>query len=345
MPPWLIFLLALTLCVNAGNSAWEAPSHGTFGQSAASSFKKRYFTIETNDGRNQLWDKGIIRYRFESPETKDKVFPNLEAAKNLWYASTLPETGFSYTEVSEEDLEKDRANTLLIKFNDEGILNTTPGRPRLDARESSYKGPTMHLSDRIDVGMLDVIANYAHELGHAWGMLHEHQNPAFWGQPYSNVGTSVFRLNCQNLKDWQEVSGRLTDPADQTLSCRDMAFAQEQKFSASEFLPMTGSGTFSEPILAADDSDVDWKSIMLYPSGAGGRGLAGPGNDQRLSVYVKASDGSSISINKQPSIRDVEGLMKIYARDDKNEKPVLISQGESSKQGLFKKIVKRQKCL
>lgn len=38
----------------------------------------------------------------------------------------------------------------------------------------------MNLSDRTDVGMLDVVANDAHELGHAWGLLHEHQNPAFW---------------------------------------------------------------------------------------------------------------------------------------------------------------------
>lgn len=339
----LVSIFVLSWSVDAGHSSWEPLNHVSGTSNAISGVQKRWFTILPSENGVHLWDKGTIRYCFENEQTKEKLLYDLEAARDRWYFNSLPENDFQLTEVSDAVCKSDRANVLLIKYNDQGYLATTPGIPPLDAKDKKYEGPTMSLSDKEDVGLLEVIGNYAHELGHAWGLLHEHQNPAFWTAPYSAGQTQIFTWNCQNLKDWKEVSGRLTDPDDQQQLCESRAFAHEQKFSAAEYLPFLG-GQRAPSVAIAGDDDVDWKSIMLYPSGAGAVGAAAPGNDQRAPILLKRSDGSRIPINLDPSDHDVQALKDLYGIDWPRTRPSLISEPGNPKSSTFRNILRKQHC-
>ncbi|KAM5444296.1 hypothetical protein MferCBS31731_000813 [Microsporum ferrugineum] len=175
----------------------------------------------------------------------------------------------------------------------------------------------MLLSDSVEVGMLNVVANYAHEMGHVWGLYHEHQNQAYWGSPYSASGGSVFGMNnfhCENLNDYEATVARVTNayPAWQVGNivrdfCRFRANAEDVRFSASDYLPWVNT-----QVLADSNTNVDWDSIMIYPSGAGGKGSASPGNDQRMAVLTKPN-GDLIPINLKPSARDIAALKKLYS--------------------------------
>lgn len=297
----------------------------------ASILDKRYFIIEVNE-KSRTWPNAEIKYCFQDAATKARLLSDLQMAKEKWYAAGLPHR-FKYTEVSLTELNNNRARVLLITYNNQRRLVTTPGMKALDPADEGYRGPTMTLSDEEDVGMLDKAANYAHELGHAWGLLHEHQNPAWWGGRYTTAGFGEFTFNCQNLKDYAEVAARLS-PGDLAEACEDRNAAAAAKFSgATEYLPIRFGGlgeTFGF------GGDLDMESIMLYPSGAGGLGPASKDNDGRMPVLLKA-DGSTIPRNLNPSAKDVEGILRLYP-----EAPPptgkLLNEPSNPKSNKFKKL-------
>ena len=301
-----------------------------------------------------LWPNGgEITYYFENDQARDKLFSPLQAALEKWYASGLPEANFKFTAADEKTFKNDRANVLLIKYNDKGKLSSTIAIPaKADSEDTEggteetvgpdNSGPTMQLSDSTSVGMLDVVANFAHELGHVWGLLHEHQNPVFWTSPYSTGSLeNQFQFNCHNLLDWDEVSNRVTDPQVRIDMCQSRSVAAENKFTAAEFLPINGA---RGPNPGALGTDVDWSSIMLYPSGSGGVGAASPGNDGRAHVLLK-EDGSVIPPNLNPSVADVQGLIDLYKTFEERVPPVLINEPASSKRSKFKSLFGKKKCL
>lgn len=92
----------------------------------------------------------------------------------VWWEAGLSESFFKIKEVSKSDCQKDRANVLLIKCSDQGGLSMAVGKAPANPQQG-FDGPEAVLSLREDIGMLDAIANIAHELGHAWGLYHEQQ--------------------------------------------------------------------------------------------------------------------------------------------------------------------------
>ncbi|KAI4250607.1 MAG: hypothetical protein L6R40_000207 [Gallowayella cf. fulva] len=196
----------------------------------------------------------------------------------------------------------------------------------------------MTLSDSTNVGMLEVIANYAHEIGHAWGLLHEHQNPFFWAPPYSTQRMqSQWTFNCQNLKDYAQVAARLS-PEDLTEACQLRTKAAAEQFSASEYLPVLGGGR------GKGTGPPDMTSIMLYPSGAGAVGAAAPGDDQRAAILLN-QDGSRLPINLQPSARDIQGILKLYNTDGDTTNPTFLNEPSNPKSSKFKNLFKKKRCL
>ena len=305
-----------------------------------STLEKRYFIFEPK-GTHRVWPNAEIRYCFEDDQTKQKLLYDLQYAMQKWYAAGLPADRFKLTEVSAAECKDNRAEVLLIKYNDEGRLSCTPGLPPLDDNDPDFKGPTMTLSDKENVGMLNKISNFAHELGHAWGLLHEHQNPAFWAYPYSTSGIQdKWQFNCQNLKDYAQKATELT-PEELQRACTERNYAAEKKFSASEYLPQLGGGR-GEGV--GFGSDPDYESIMLYPSGAGATGPASPGNDGRTAILLN-QDGSRVPINLNPSRRDVDGILKLYNTDWPTTNPTLISEPSNPKSNKFKSFFKKKKCL
>jgi len=190
-------------------------------------------------------------------------------------------------------------------------------------------GPYTYLSDFQGIGQDDVNANVAHELGHVWGLGHEHQNPNWWKISSQDLmsGWSIFSsgnseehfqtsgFNCHNLKDYNNAHAKLqakidaeTDTkkkADLQLEfdrlCISPVVAGKYGFSASEWLPLANTMNM---VL---DSNFDTDSLMMYPSGAGGTGLS----NARATVMTFA-DGSAIPNRLAPSGQDVDRLISLY---------------------------------
>ena len=332
----------------AGHPLWEHSSTAPIGSAltwngTAPDTEKRWLTIQHGTGHADihLWPDKTISYCFESAATKTRLFDDLIGARNKWKNSGLPDD-FGWREVTAAECQSNRENVLLIRYQ-EGDMATTPGKVPLGP---GVDGPSMTLTDDETKGLLNKVSNYAHEMGHAWGLYHEHQNPHFW--------PSLFGLghnfNCQNLKDYEIVQARIqaridSDPsgmAEITLGdhrekvCTDRAIAQLYRFSASDYLPFH---EFEVRPMTTDPSQIDYDSIMIYPSGAGGLGTAQPGGpDNRRPILTKA-DGSPIPINLNPSPRDVAGLVELYGQQQRTDAQ-LLQHPRSSKRAKFLRLFK-----
>jgi len=137
--------------------------------------------------------------------------------------------------------------------------------------------------------------------------------------------------DCTALKDWPDVLGKIVhkyfdDPAKakavQEDVCSKQSAAADWGFSAADWLPIKANYRHTQgvPSMGASYINVDWKSIMLYPSGAGGYGTARPPNDpdespdvydQRQPVLLR-NDGVKIHTNAIPSPLDVAGIKALY---------------------------------
>jgi hypothetical protein len=147
--------------------------------------------------------------------------------------------------------------------------------------------------------MEDTIANYAHEIGHAFGLMHEQQRADLWTRTYWGSGkTNKFIFNCDKLADYEEKVARLDEDKRDTV-CKVRASAAVIKFSAMEFLPVATRTIYGGQ--SEDNPDMDTKSIMMYPSNAGG---IGTGKDRAI-VYT-LQNGDTIGYNTQPSQIDID---------------------------------------
>ncbi|KAL7622474.1 hypothetical protein AAE478_007980 [Parahypoxylon ruwenzoriense] len=317
----------------------EVNSHGSYHVRM-----KRATPIQDGPGNadTHLWPGAVIRYCFASEDIKEKLFDDLMAARNLWYQQGLDERVFRFDEVSDTECRDNRANVLLISYSpvSESNLATTPGIPPV---RPGFDGPIMVLTDNPNIGLLDVPANYAHELGHAWGLIHEHQNPYYWEQGNypagkAEAGKAVFgsmNFNCQNLMDYETamsaVESRIRNQvdgqgesvygADRQAICTSAAVARDYNFSAANYLPCRASVECAPT--NTDASDVDWDSIMIYCSGAGAKGSASaPNVDDRLPILMHPGSGK-IPRNLVPSQRDIKNLNDMYKRQAIRDGPLL----------------------
>jgi hypothetical protein len=294
---------------------------------ATSSLFKRAMSIQGQSGDNnaaRLWPDKKIKYCFDDP--------NSVVIKGLWDSATrlwaqLERHGFTYEEVSGSVCTSQRSSVLRIYYNNYGRLATTLGLPVIDASDNTVEGPYMHLSDMVGVGQDDVAANVAHELGHAWGLAHEHQIPNYWEVALTdtldgwNVPEStepkVFMassFNCQNLKDHDEAVANVQEKIDAATGkeraelvvdlqrlCVSRDVANKHGFSAADWLPMVHTSNM------VMDSTFDRNSLMLYPSRAGGVGSG----DARL-IVMTYKDGTLIPNRLVPSNMDIDRIVTLY---------------------------------
>ncbi|KAL2125752.1 hypothetical protein VTI74DRAFT_2869 [Chaetomium olivicolor] len=170
-------------------------------------------------------------------------------------------------------------------------------------------------------------------------------------------------FDCSALRDYHLVMQRIEDAfredvdglAKATQVKRDVCVkhsaASFWKFSAADWLPIPANYRKPQgiPYFGADEGSVDWDSVMLYPSGAGGIGSAraptGPEEnpdayDQRLPVLRK-NNGEKIRTNAVPSTNDVAGIRALYesasARENEGGRFVLPND---KKHSLFSDFMK-----
>ncbi|KAL2068495.1 hypothetical protein VTL71DRAFT_14832 [Oculimacula yallundae] len=322
----LTLLIAFPAGTSAGHSLWEFKPMEARNKTFHFEHKRAHWIRPSPS--SLTWPDKTIKYCYENSAARTKYDSNVKAAFALWTAAGLPveyKMSLSSTLVCKAGI--NRKNHLMIK--DTGALSTTPGLQRDDT-----EGPVMHLADDTSIGSLDVVANIAHEIGHAWGLLHPHQISTYYTEPMgTNPFESLLQFNCHNLKDYDkfvEIGISAGDPSYINGVCTDYAKAMEAGFSAMEFTTMGGYGNHDQAV--PDASLIDWDSIMWYPSGAGGKGSASPGNDQRLPVLQRLQNGvaTNIPIRLVPSQGDVQAIKALYNQNEKKNTPTLYNDPKSS---------------
>lgn len=232
------------------------------------SLDKRYL-IRTLD-LMQPWPNHEIRYCFATPEDKQALFYNLKDAIDRWWFAGLDQSVYRWTEVDDAECHAHRSTVLLIKRGHDGAGHTTTtGYLPADA-STGNEGPVMELDDTDWGGYDNKVGTFAHEIGHAWGLFHEHQNPNFWrsedGFVDGNFGT-VFgndNFHCENLVGYDTAlaaaQADLGTEAGKDI-CKSVLTASQYHFAGSSFLPWTPSIVFAPP--GHNFADVDWNSIMV----------------------------------------------------------------------------------
>ncbi len=166
--------------------------NGTNVSSSQNGLQKRYFGLNTPSDSTtypHLWPNGNIDACFDTSttfthngvngvSTRDILYDNLVAARELWRQAGLDDKNgnFQFNMIADGDPACDvslRSTHLLIFYAGEGerkmatsVGMTRPvGTPGAPGADISSLGPVMTLADILDVGMGNVVANYAHEMG------------------------------------------------------------------------------------------------------------------------------------------------------------------------------------
>jgi hypothetical protein len=135
--------------------------------------RKRYFAVAPGQGTkpSRLWPDKTISYCYDSEASRAAIEEPLKAAIQVWHAAGLHRDVYKWVKVADPGTactnNAQRGKILVISHNNEGRLSTTLALPFLDGRDRDVSGPTMQLSAVDTVGQLNIVANFAHEIGHA----------------------------------------------------------------------------------------------------------------------------------------------------------------------------------
>ncbi|KAI2778252.1 hypothetical protein F4815DRAFT_251511 [Daldinia loculata] len=332
---------------------------------SSQSIHRRWFGIEQDGVAQRFWPQGNIKVCFEqavwgsdSKSTEDILRGPLEEARGLWRDKNLDDDeGWFKWDVQDDKTwcsdRYNRPNFLLVIYAGPGVANmaTTPGMgPNLspDNPANTYEklGPRMVLSDVLTMGHRNVVANYAHEMGHSWGFHHEHQNPDWWAEAWSGEPRDDYFFGdgsffCERLADYAAAAARIDESTLLTVSekakekqllCHSRKIASDWSFAGGlNYLPVLSGGQWDKK------KQPDWTSIMIYPSTAG-NGNTGDGTDQ--AILLTKPNGDVIKAVTKPSSLDVEGLRKMYGSPKKTVGQLLNKKG-SAYLNTFKNVLKK----
>lgn len=167
------------------------------------------------DSRVKLWPQKTVSYCYATKQGRTKFDKYVREAAKLWQIAGLHRDVYKWVEVADPGPDKcvknpQRAGILVINeqaTESAGSMDATVGVPPVEAdKDPEYTGPNMNLGEKggFFSSSKDHAGVIAHEMGHVWGLHHEHQYRGFWNAPYNGwPGSDVFgdHFVCQNLYD------------------------------------------------------------------------------------------------------------------------------------------------
>ncbi|KAI1373923.1 hypothetical protein F4677DRAFT_184063 [Hypoxylon crocopeplum] len=329
--------------------------------SSSQSIHRRWFGIEEGGLGSRFWPQGNIKVCFDetmwgAQSTEQILRGPLEEARGLWRDKGLDDDRDWFKWEVQDDLawcrnRNNRPDFLLVTYAGPGVTNmaTTPGMgPKLSTTnmDTPYErlGPRMVLSDVLTMGHRNVVANYAHEMGHSWGFHHEHQNPDWWAEGFSGEPRDDYFFGdgsffCERLADYGAAVARIDasslSDGDKAIEkrkiCRKRADASGWEFAGGlNYLPVLSGAQWDKK------KEPDWTSIMIYPSTAG-NGNAGDGTGE--AILLTKPNGDVIKPVTRPSSLDVEGLRKMYKGSPKKSIGKLLNRKGSQFFNKFKSVL------
>ncbi|EEP80033.1 predicted protein [Uncinocarpus reesii 1704] len=245
------------------------------------------------------WRNGLMKYCFDVQNPAKRK--ELEEIFDDGWAVWAEHQGFPLRRqklANCPDTVGERKDTLVVKLTDSSPTTTVGNNGEAEMKFNvDFKG-----ADK------NIVHTMVHELGHAFGLIHEHQKPG---------AEKHITFKCENLADYDTIKKKY--PGSINSLCRNLNGAVSAEFTASNFIPYNGdyrSGVVLEHGANIDAADyIDWRSIMIYGSDFGAkRGLMG----LKKKVITK-TDGSEIKPNGDPSARDVAFLIWWYSQPDEDD--------------------------
>ncbi|KAF2430848.1 hypothetical protein EJ08DRAFT_714215 [Tothia fuscella] len=257
-----------------------------------------YFYIDPT-GPFRQWPNSVVEYCLVGSHNQDFVDLMLKAEAK-WFNAITPkgETPKSSIHVSYgATCEYDTTGDYLhVTLTDKRRAQCSIGYQAGSTREKPKQTMEFDMDPRWGTG--DAVANLAHELGHAFGLYHEHQRWGAWhpdfigGRPYP-----LLKFHCENLAHFDSKKDKVTDA-----KCKNRNDAIEaERFSALDFLPLE-AGTSNK-----QSTKFDWDSTMMYSSYAGAKVV----NGRRYPTLVDYND-VELKPNLNPSPLDAEAIIALY---------------------------------
>ncbi|KAI9037270.1 uncharacterized protein KD926_000707 [Aspergillus affinis] len=332
----LIFglILLFFVLVDAGHPLWES-----------STKIKRAIPLDLSLDFTTTWPGGVVPFCWENDATRLEFIRDLHHAMNLWYTAGLPEPRFRFYEVSYEDCMRDRRNSLVIHKADGPLeFATTVGKytgPPSDLLPGSvayFNSETEIPSGR--VARNTIAEKIAHEIGHIFGLYHEHQDPYFWRPP-----SPVFEIVCPSIEGFEQATEHLdiVEIYGPDGICVNQHTALYRGWNnVAHFLPILELAHLARPPPphVPENSDVDWDSIMLYPS------TTALNQNRGGFTLRKAKNGRAyrIPIKRAPSTMDVQGLIYLYFAAEQRQLPRLYHDPRSEYYTAFQNLQNFQVC-
>ncbi|KAK1143554.1 hypothetical protein N8T08_006360 [Aspergillus melleus] len=328
-----LILLSIVF-VDAGHPLWEA-----------STKIKRAVPFDLNSPITTTWPEGIVPYCWANERARGRLAHQLRGAINLWSAAGLPETRFKFREMALEDCMRDRRNSLVIASQRGSLEYTTTVGKYVGPVDEIVPGPFANFNEEADFARPSYPSNtvaekIAHEIGHIFGLYHEHQDPYF-----STPNHRLFTLYCQHIEGYDQATADLTfdEIWGENGVCVNQHAALDHGFaSAAHFLPMQELNYLPHPDRGPENEDVDWDSIMLYHSSVASK--RGPGDHPHTIVKARGGRNYRIRIKRAPSRGDVRALIRLYDASETRPLPRLYHDPRSEYHTAFQNLQNFQVC-
>ncbi len=273
------------------NKSWAVPSDK---RASDKCLQSRFLSIDPDSLVRKRWPENTIKYSFKDDDAEDKLEKPIKEAFKIWTDAGLRDV------IKMEKVDyKANSHALVISLNSDNKMNSQIGY--MDSGEAEPNRMSIDPKARFTPGELKVAL--AHELGHVFGLLHEHQR---------DDAPNYVVFNCDNLadydtfKDGKDKNGKKWD---MKKLCTDRKAAADALFTAADLLPYDSD--FIETCKKSDNFDFD--SIMLYGSEFGGRqSKLGTGRKNVLVRKNKKDGSDKIEGNFKPSNGDIARLRAMY---------------------------------